>query len=65
LAVVPRPLSRFASLVLDRGAQADTCGATPVLERGAHAVALGGACCVSQVLGHGVQANICDAAQVL
>ena len=40
--------------MLNRGAQADTRGATKVLDRGGRAVACGS--CLSQVLDHGAQA---------
>jgi hypothetical protein len=41
LIVVPKPLPRYASQVLDRGAQANANGAAQVLDRGAQAVARG------------------------
>jgi hypothetical protein len=58
LAVVPRPLPRCASQVLDRGAQIDSRGAAQVLDRGAQAVARGAA----QVLDRGAQAAARSAA---
>ena len=54
LIVVPMPLPRCASQVVDRGAQADARGAAQVLDRGAQAVACGGARCfgISPLLFH-------------
>jgi hypothetical protein len=42
--------------VIDRGAQADSRGATQVLDRGAQADARSAACCAPQVLDRGAQA---------
>jgi hypothetical protein len=56
LIVEPRPLPRYASQVLNRGAQADACGAAQILDRGAQAVARGAARCASQVLDRSAQA---------
>ena len=49
--------SRGATQVLDRGAQADARGAAQALDRGAQAVARGAARCASQVLDRGAQAS--------
>jgi hypothetical protein len=51
LAVVPRPLPRYASQVYDRGVQADARGAAQARHRGAQTASRGAARCASQVLG--------------
>jgi hypothetical protein len=56
LIVVPRPLPRCASQVLDRGAQAVARGAAQVLDRIAQTAARGAARCASQVLDSDAQA---------
>jgi hypothetical protein len=56
LTVVPSPLPRCASQVLDRAAQANARGAAQILDRGAQAAARGAARCASQVLHRGARA---------
>jgi hypothetical protein len=51
--LVPTPLSRCASQVLNRGAQTDARGAAQILDRGAKAAG-----CASQVLDRGAQAVV-------
>ena len=53
--MVPSPLPRCASQVLDRGAQANACGDAQVLGHGAQAISRA-ARSASQVLERGVQA---------
>jgi hypothetical protein len=65
LAVVPRPLARCASQVLNRGALVDTRGAAHVLGRGAQVDARGAARCASQITCRGAQTDARGAAQVL
>jgi hypothetical protein len=55
-----RDAARLTSQVLDRGAQADACGAAHVLSRGVQAVARSAARCTLHVHGRGARANACD-----
>ena len=57
LIVVPRPMP--ASQVLDRGAQANTRGATHELDGSVQAVARGAARCALHVHGRGARADAC------
>jgi hypothetical protein len=65
LIVVPNPLPRCASQVLDRGAQADARCAAHVLDRGSQAVIRSATRYALQVLHRGAQADARGAAQVL
>ena len=56
---VSRGAARCASQVLDRGAQANTRGATHALDGGVQAVARGAARCALHVHGRGARADAC------
>jgi hypothetical protein len=56
---VARGGARYASQVLDRGAQTDARGATHVLGRDVQAAARGAACCAFHVHGRGAKTDAC------
>jgi hypothetical protein len=65
LIVVPRPLRRCASNVLDRGSQAAARGAAQELDPVAQAAVSGAARCASQILDRGAQVAARGATQIL